>query len=236
MRDTNNWIPNVSGECPVAEGTLIDVKYRDGETLFAYSALEDAPGRDTTATFWALDNQDNDIIAWRPHQRAEMAHGNDESVNTVSVDTAGANTAGINPKQSIGLSKLPLHLWSPLATAYGAVGLANGRKYGEGNYKATPILMSIYLAATLRHLYAFIEGQECDEVDGTPHIAAILANMAIILEARSVGTMIDDRPMQGGYLKEAKKLTEICNRLNELHKGRDVHHYTINDNPPDAIK
>lgn len=142
--------------------------------------------------------------------------------------------AGVNPKQSQGLAKMPLHYWSPLASAYGALGLTNGLKYGLNNYKATPVIMSIYLSATLRHLYALMEGQEND-ADGCPHIAAILANMAIILESRAVGQMVDDRNMQGGYLKEIDKLTEISNKLQAIHKDKKPYHYTIKDNPEGSI-
>lgn len=228
MRDTNNWIPNVSGECPVAEGTLIDVMYRDGVIKYKVPALTGIDGRDATSGFWVLEDEENDLIAWRPHQ---------EETYALPLKTENVNTSDVNPKQSIGLSKLPLHLWSPLATAYGTLGLTNGReKYGQGNYKATDVILSIYIAATMRHLLAFLEGQECDPVDGVPHIAAILANMAIILDARAVGTLVDDRPIQGGYLKELDNLTKIYQAVVKLHEGKNPKHYTINDNPEGAIK
>lgn len=143
--------------------------------------------------------------------------------------------SGVNPKESIGLSKLPLHLWSPLATAYGSLGLLNGGKYGYGNYKATPVLASIYIAAIKRHLSAWEEGQECDEADGVPHLGAVLANVAILLESRAVGTMIDDRQISGGYLKEVDMLTKIANSVVELHKDRKPRHYTIKDNPDGSV-
>jgi len=139
-----------------------------------------------------------------------------------------------NPKQAIGASKLPLHLWSPLASAYGCLGLMNGKKYGYGNFKATEVIASIYISATKRHLSAWEEGQELD-ADGVPHLSAILANVAILLESRSVGKLIDDRNIQGGYLKEIDELTKIANRINEIHQDTH-HHYTIKDNPPTAIK
>ena len=140
----------------------------------------------------------------------------------------------INPKAAQGTAKLPLHLWPAIATAYGSIALTNGgMRYGYGNYKASPISMSIYLAAILRHTYALIENQEFDEVDGTPHIGAILANCAIILEARAVGTLVDDRPMTGGYLKEAAALTGHLHRLQEMYKDRSPRHFTVKDNPVD---
>lgn len=143
---------------------------------------------------------------------------------------AEKEVVGVNPKESIGAAKLPLHLWSPLATAYGSLGLQNGGgKYGYGNYKATPVLASIYISATERHFAAWKEGQECDPFDGVPHLAAVLANVAILLDSRSVGTMVDDRQIRGGYLKEVDKLTEIANKLKALHAQSNPRHYTLAD-------
>ena len=139
-------------------------------------------------------------------------------------------TKDTNPKEAIGLTKLPLHLWPSLASAYGCIGLLNGaEKYGRGNYKATPVIASIYIAALKRHLSEWEEGVEYDG-DGVPHIAAILANCAILLEARSVGTLIDDRNIEGGYMREVNKLTAIAQSLVELHKDKNPRHYTIKDN------
>lgn len=142
---------------------------------------------------------------------------------------------GLNPKDAIGSTKLPLTLWSPLATAYGSLGLLNGERYGLGNFKAANVQMSIYLDAMLRHLLAFAEGQENDPKDGCPHLSAILANVAIILEARACGTLIDDRQITGGYIRELEKLTEIAKNIKEFNKEqRDkVKHYTIHDTPED---
>lgn len=139
-----------------------------------------------------------------------------------------------NPKIAIGSKKIPMNLWSPLASAYGAIGLLNGKKYGFGNYKANPVVASSYIAATYRHLSAWCEGQEND-ADGVPHLSGVLANIAILLEARSLGTLIDDRTMQGGYLKEVAALEEIAQKINELHKDT-YYHYTIKDNPETSIK
>lgn len=215
----SDWIKN-TGECPVEKGVLVDVKYRDGQRVAGIPALiRTASGRDATSEFWCLEEMSNDILSWR------LSESESETVLTIK-DT--------NPKEQIGLSKLPLHLWSPLASAYGSLGLLNGLKYGLGNYKATPVLASIYIAAIKRHLSAWEEGQECDPLDGVPHFGAILANVAILLESRSVGTMVDDRQIRGGYLKEVDKLTKIANSVQELHKDRKPYHYSINDTPQDV--
>lgn len=210
----DEWVEN-TGVMPVDKGVKIDVKFRDGDIY--HDSYSDG-------WRWDLDGSVGDIVEYK------LSSG--KSKEKVVVSEAVKDT---NPKQAVGLSKLPMHLWPPLATAYGCLGLLNGKKYGLGNYKATPVIISIYLAAIQRHCSAFIEGQECDPVDGTPHLAAILANVAIILEARAVGTLVDDRPLQGGYLKEVDKLTKIAQELEALHKDRGAYHYTIKDNKADAI-
>lgn len=135
-----------------------------------------------------------------------------------------------NPKKKFGDKSIPLNLWSPLASAYGAVSLYNGAlKYGRGNYKATPVEASIYIAAALRHLLAWAEGEEFDPADGCPNLGGVLANIAILLDSRAVGMMIDDRQISGGYLKEREMLKEIVGKLQILHADKDPRHYTIKD-------
>ena len=164
-------------------------------------------------------------------KEATPAMSVEEIRNRYGLDKPVQQANATNPKESIGLAKIPLHLWSPLASAYGSLGLLNGGKYGYGNYKATPVLASIYISATERHFSAWKEGQECDPADGVPHLAAVLANIAILLESRAVGTMIDDRQITGGYLKEIEKLTEIANSVQKLHSHLKPKHYTIKDSP-----
>lgn len=136
-----------------------------------------------------------------------------------------------NPKRQYGMKSIPLNLWSPLASAYGALALYNGAsKYGQGNYKATPVEASIYIAAAMRHLSAWAEGEELDPADGVPNLGGVLANIAILLDARAVGTLIDDRQVRGGYLQERESLSKVVEHLTKLHEGKEPRHYTIKDN------
>lgn len=144
-------------------------------------------------------------------------------------DTNSAEST--NPKRQFGLASIPLHLWSPLASAYGSLGLYNGSlKYGRNNFKATPVEASIYIAAAMRHLSAWAEGEEYDPADGVPNLGGVLANIAILLEARAAGTLVDDRQMGTGYLKEREHLKEIMKNVTEIHKDKNPRHYTIADN------
>lgn len=64
---SDGWIEWGGGECPVEDGTIIDVRYRDmkEKTLPANELMN---GRDATSAYWRHDNQINDIIAYRPHR------------------------------------------------------------------------------------------------------------------------------------------------------------------------
>lgn len=69
-----DWIDWPGGECPVPTGTLVDVRYRDGEELFSLPADDLAPScRDASFAFWRGGAQDNDIIAYRLHKPQEAA-------------------------------------------------------------------------------------------------------------------------------------------------------------------
>lgn len=133
-----------------------------------------------------------------------------------------------NPKRQYGVASVPLNMWSPLASAYGSLGLYNGAlKYGKANFANTPVEASIYIAAAMRHLSAWACGQEFDPADGVPNLAGVLANIAILLEARAAGMLIDDRLKMAGYLKELEQLKEIVKHLNKLHEGKNPKHYTM---------
>jgi hypothetical protein len=133
-----------------------------------------------------------------------------------------------NPKKQYGVQSVPLNMWSPLASAYGALGLYNGSlKYGKANFANTPVEASIYIAAAMRHLNAWAAGEEFDPADGVPNLGGVLANIAILLEARAAGTLIDDRLKMSGYLKERDALKDIVKNLNELHAGKAPKHYTL---------
>lgn len=136
-----------------------------------------------------------------------------------------------NPKDAIGSDKLPIHLWPSTATALGCIAMANGMlKYGRSNFRAIGVKSSIYIDAAKRHIDAWFEGEECDPDDGVPHLAAALACIAIIVDARAAGKLNDDRQVNGGYRALVEELTPHIKRLKELHKDRSPKHYTKADN------
>jgi hypothetical protein len=139
-------------------------------------------------------------------------------------------TKPTNPKDSIGSSKVPMHLWPETATVLGAMGLLDGAcKYGRQNYRAIGVRASIYYDAAKRHLNAWMEGEDTDPDSGLPHLAHALASIAIVVDAQAAGKLTDDRNVKGGYRALIDSMTPHVARLKELHKDKHPHHYTISD-------
>lgn len=137
-----------------------------------------------------------------------------------------------NPKDMIGSSKLPLHLWPMSATAFGCIGLASGMlKYGRNNWRESGVRPSIYVDAAIRHLTDWFEGNEVDPEDGVHNLSGALACLAILVDAKVTGKLSDDRNYNGGGWREARALMEPhVARLQDLHSGKSPKHYTIADN------
>jgi len=139
-----------------------------------------------------------------------------------------------NPKDAIGSSKLPVHLWPTTASAMGAIGLLDGMlKYGRSNWRASGVRASIYFDAANRHLNAWFEGEDRDPDSGVPHLAHALACLAIIVDAQAAGKLTDDRQHKGGYRSLLTELTGHVGRLKEMHADKAPKHFTIQDMPTD---
>lgn len=99
-----------------------------------------------------------------------------------------------NPKDKIGLTKVPLRLIPPVALIHTATALGNGAaKYGPYNWRDFPISLTVYIEATQRHLLALLDGEDYAPDSGIHHAAHAAACLAILLDARETGNLIDDR-------------------------------------------
>lgn len=104
-----------------------------------------------------------------------------------------------NPKQDIGVKKAPLSLVPPALSIAVSAALADGAaKYGAYNYRQAGVKASIYYEAALRHLAALWDGEEVASDSGVEHLAHAAACLAILLDTKSIGRMVDDRPPAGG--------------------------------------
>ena len=104
------------------------------------------------------------------------------------------STAGIDPKGKAGALKTPLHLIPPAASREIARVHAHGaEKYEPYNWRETPVQSLTYVAAIMRHLDAWRDGQDLDPESGLSHLAHIGANVNIMLDAKACGMLVDNR-------------------------------------------
>ena len=114
-----------------------------------------------------------------------------------------------NPKQAMGDKKIQLQIVPESASIAIANGLIEGaHKYGPWNWRDQPIQLMTYVGSLRRHMAAWIEGEEIDpKGNGKTHLEGAIASLAIIVDAISCNTAIDDRPQVKniGVLNALKK-------------------------------
>jgi hypothetical protein len=124
-------------------------------------------------------------------------------------------TKSTNPKDRVGIEKLPLHLNPTTAAAHQSMAHLDGAiKYGPFNWRDEGVSVMVYLAAIKRHLDRYLEGER-DAPDSKVHnLGHIMACCAIILDSEECGNLVDDRP------GNATNYAELQSRLNEQVKVR----------------
>lgn len=146
------------------------------------------------------------------------------------------NTKPTNPKDAIGVLKVPLHLISGVVKAYQAIAHYLGNvKYGAWNYRAGGARASVYVSALHRHIDRWFEGEEYDQADGTPHLANAQACLNILIEAKYGGNLVDDRPPSRDLSPIYKEMEGIMARIQAQYPDRDPRHYTIADTPKASV-
>ena len=104
----------------------------------------------------------------------------------------------MNPKDKIGIKKVPMGLLPPAGKIYGAMAFKDGaRKYGPYNWRSAKVIMSIYLDAIERHLMAIRDGEDIATDSGVPHLGHIIADASLLADAIEGGWLEDDRPPKG---------------------------------------
>ena len=103
-----------------------------------------------------------------------------------------------NPKSVVGAKKLNLFLLPPIAMAHMAHGMFDGEiKYGPYEFRKTRVEASVYIAACLRHVEAWADGEETAADSGAHHLGHAMACLAILLDAQAYGNLVDDRAKSG---------------------------------------
>lgn len=105
---------------------------------------------------------------------------------------------GVNPKDRIGASKVDFTLIPTSAKVALALALMDGAtKYGAYNWRVEPIQIRTYLGAAERHLEDFKESETYARDSLVQHLGHTMACCAILIDAISQGTVVDDRPING---------------------------------------
>ncbi len=92
--------------------------------------------------------------------------------------------------------KVPLGLFPSSALIYGALAFAEGaEKYGPYNWRDKAVEAMTYVHAAERHLRAWLDGEEDTADSGQHHLGHAIACLAILVDAREQGNLIDNRPI-----------------------------------------
>jgi hypothetical protein len=148
-------------------------------------------------------------------------------------DTTPSMTSGMkltNPKDVLAGGKVPIGLCpSTLEIAASMAFLEGACKYGRANWRIAGVSAAVYYDALKRHLTAWWEGEDIDPKSGLPHTYKMAACIAILIDAKVVGKLIDDRPPSGPVSKMMDDLEPHVARLKEEHKDKHPRHYSIAD-------
>ncbi len=100
-----------------------------------------------------------------------------------------------NPKDSIGIAKVPMSVLPAQVILELGLGLFEGdRKYGRSNYRVAGVRGSVYYDATMRHLMGWWEGQDIDPDSGLNHITKAITSLLVLRDAMINDMWTDDRP------------------------------------------
>lgn len=112
-----------------------------------------------------------------------MINWADEGITSVPISGASKHDS-----DKIDLSLIPYVALREEAKAF----MVGAKKYGRLNYLKGH-KNSQLVAAAMRHLLAWNEGEEIDPTDGQHHLGSVRACVGMILRQIEVGTFIDDR-------------------------------------------
>lgn len=138
-----------------------------------------------------------------------------------------------NPKDMVAVTKLPLHLVPSTISAFAALAFAEGAaKYGAYNWRASGVRASVYKSALQRHLEKWWNGEWADPATGVPHLASVIACAGILLDARLVDKLTDDRPPAAPLSEAIDAMEADVRRIYEMFADRAPRHWTIGDPLP----
>ena len=119
-----------------------------------------------------------------------------------------------NPKKRFGAQKPDISLVPPASILHEAMALeAGARKYGAYNFRHDPVEAMTYVAAAMRHLMNWLDGEEyCDDDPTVHNLGAAKAGLGILLDSLENNLLIDNRPPKGAssQVQERMKAAKVA--------------------------
>lgn len=124
------------------------------------------------------------------------------------------NKKATNPKDAVGVKKVPLSTVSSAVLMEIGLGMLEGAcKYGRHNYRVSGVRTSVYYDASMRHLMAFWEGQDIDPDSGLHHVSKAMSCLAVLRDAMLNDMLNDDRPPK---MKNQNWVNELNNKAADI--------------------
>ena len=123
-----------------------------------------------------------------------------------SLSSTLAPTAAKNDQAKADLSLIPQIFLTEVAKAF----MVGEAKYGRYNYTKGH-KSSQLIAAAMRHLTAYNDGEELDPTDGQPHLGSVGACIAMLLRQQELGTLNDNRFSKVIPYKDPALSRSYCN-------------------------
>lgn len=163
------------------------------------------------------------------HLNPDKAHQLAEFVGIVTTSPLDVTSKPTNPKDAVGVRKLPFSVlpWRVLHRVALAM-LEGACKYGRHNYRPAGVRASVYFDAVVaRHLSDWWEGVDIDPDSNLHHIDKAIAGLMVLRDSILHGNFVDDRPPAGklDFAELNRQASEIIDR----HADKTPHHYTIGD-------
>lgn len=116
----------------------------------------------------------------------------------------------VNPKTLMGAKRVDLSLLPPAGIIHGAHAMMDGAvKYGPYNWREKKVPARTYIAAAMRHLADFLDGEEIAADSEVHHLGHVIGCCAILLDAMETGNLIDDRPKSGAATALLARLESV---------------------------
>lgn len=117
---------------------------------------------------------------------------------------------GVNPKDLVGQTKADISLVPSVGIAHTAHAMMDGaRKYGPYNWRGNSVKARVYVAAAMRHLMQWLDGEEVAEDSGTHHLGHAAACCMILMDAQAFGNLHDDRPSPVPLAEQLANINKI---------------------------